>query len=250
MRMLTVRSIKLETREDKETGKCYISGFIPYDSMSENLGGFIEIIRRGAFSKSLQEADIRCLWTHDTQHVCGRSKNGTITFEDRSDGLYFEDELPKTSWASDLSESVTRGDTPGVSFGFQTVKDRWTYDEDAGTATRELLEVKLLEVSVGVAFPAYSETNSSVSTRELAQDAGINLDVIGKVLSLRKYKTDYTCSDTDAKEIRSIITNLEKLLPDKKPDEESRSTQNNKPEISTCEERERDLALLEMEADL
>jgi uncharacterized protein len=251
-RMLTVRSVQMETREDG--GKKYISGFIPYDSMSEDLGGFIEIIRQGAFTKSLQEADIRCLWNHDAEKVCGRSGNSTLTLEDRADGLHFEAELPAVSWAGDLFASVSRRDAPGVSFGFIPVKDRWTFDDTGnGNDTRELLEVRLFEVSVGVTFPAYPESSCSASTRELAQQAGINLDVIGKVLSLRKYKKDYICGDTEAAQIRAIIGSLTELLPEDKPEteEESRSADSSKPDgQSTCEERERDLALLELEAEI
>jgi uncharacterized protein len=250
-RIFSIRSIKMETRE--ENGKRHIAGVIPYDSMSEEMYGFREIIRKGAFTKSLQEGDIRCLWNHDTQKVCGRSKADTLTLEDREDGLHFDDELPATSWSADLFESVSRRDAPGVSFGFQTVKDRWTYDETGnGTDQRELLEVRLFEVSVGVAFPAYPESGCTASTRSLAQEAGINLDIVGKVLSLRKYRTDYICSDADAAEIRNIIGSLQKLLPDGKPaaGTESRTIVPDKPdEKSTCEARERDLALLELEAE-
>ena len=250
-RILTVRSVQMETREDG--GKKFISGVIPYDSMSEDLGGFTEIIRAGAFAKSLKESDIRCLWNHDAERVCGRSGNSTLTLEDRADGLHFEAELPAVSWAGDLFESVSRRDAPGVSFGFIPVKDRWTFDETGnGSDTRELLEVRLFEVSVGVTFPAYPDSSCSASTRELALEEGIDLDLIGKVLSLRKYKNDYVCRDSEAAQIRAVIGNLTKLLPDEKPEtgEESRSAGISKPDSpSTCEERERELALLELEAE-
>lgn len=251
-RMLTVRSVQMETREDG--GKKFISGVIPYDSMSEDLGGFIEVIRAGAFTKSLQEADIRCLWNHDAEKVCGRSGNSTLTLEDRTDGLHFEAELPAVSWAGDLFASVSRRDAPGVSFGFIPVKDRWTFDDTGkGSDMRELLEVRLFEVSVGVTFPAYPESNCSASTRELALEQGIDLDLIGKVLAIRRCKNDYVCRDSEASRIREVISSLEKLLPADKPaaGEESRSADSSKPDGQpTCEERERDLALLELEAEI
>jgi len=131
-----------------------------FDRPSEELGGFTEIIRRGAFTKTLQEADVRALWNHDPNYVLGRTKSGTLSLAEDDHGLRIEIIPPDTTWARDLMESIRRGDVDQMSFGFRTIRDRWQTDEQ-GKVVRELLEVALYDVSP-VTFPAYPQTEVQV----------------------------------------------------------------------------------------
>jgi len=237
---------KIETRE--ADGSKHVMGNIPYNSASEKIGWFTEYIQPGAFTKTLQEGDIRCLWNHDTQKVCGRNKAQTLEFNDKEDGLHFDCTLPDTTWATDMYESIQRGDTTGVSFGFQVVKDQWTdtqEDDDTTTTRRDLLEVKLFEVSVGVTFPAYPDSISSVATRELAVDDDIDLDIVGRALLSKR--TNKPLGDKEKTTLRNSVDKIKSLLPE----EESRKE--DKPVLdidATYQERSRNLALLEMETTI
>ncbi len=231
-RELITRNIKtssLEVRE--EGGKNHISGIIPYDSMSEDLGGFREVIRKGAFTKTLREGDARCLWAHNTQYVLGRRSAGTLDFKDEADGLHFDCTLPATSWASDVFETVSRRDAPGVSFGFYVIKDSWTRGQGKEPVLRELLEVNMLEVSVGVAFPAYPESDSESSTRALFEKSGISLEKLAAVLSKSAGKNDYICEGEELETVRSAVSAFTALLP-REPDPVQ--AKDGKPEASTC----------------
>jgi HK97 family phage prohead protease len=234
-----------------EGGKRYVSGLIPFDSMSEDLGGFREIIRKGAFTKTLQESDVRALWAHDTRYVIGRSKIGTFTLEERSDGLFVEAELPNTTWANDLAESVSRRDVPGMSFGFRAIKDVWTAGASGTSDLRELLEVQLFEVSFGVAFPAYPESDSVVSARDWFRAAGADEDTVSIVLAKRESDPDYKLSDRESDSIRSMIRGLTGLLGEsesgrsRENDGEEREEPGDKPTT-----RARRLALLEFETGI
>ncbi len=140
-----------------------LSGYIArFDSDSEDLGGFTERIERGAFAESLATRDVVALIGHDHNVVVGRLSSGTLRLQEDDRGLRFEVDLPDTSAARDLKTLVTRGDLMGCSFGF-------TLDpEDAVVGRRgkqkivTLKRVNLIEVSVGVAFPAYPATSSMV----------------------------------------------------------------------------------------
>ena len=225
-------SSRVEVRS-KDDGKRSVAGVIPYDKESENLGYFTEIIRKGAFDRSLKDRDIVCLWSHNSQYVLGRVSAKTLSLEDRSDGLHFECELSGASWASDVYETIARGDVPGVSFGFRIISDKWTRHEGEPDL-RELLDVDLFEISVGVAFPAYPD--ASASTRELFRNAGIDIDRLSEVLSRAKGGND--CLDeADVEVFRSTISTLEKLIPE--------------PEAVPAEPaylcRKRELELLELE---
>jgi len=160
---IDLKKAQLETRE--EGGVKQLVGFIPYGKKSHNLGGFIEIINPTAFRKSLADGyDVKALVSHDSGMILGRVKNSTLSLEDSADGLRAVVTLGNTSYAQDLWENVKRGDAPGLSFGFQTVEDKWMQTEEE--TVRELVSVRLLEVSFGVVWPAYEDTTASVRSRE------------------------------------------------------------------------------------
>lgn len=138
-----------------------ISGYAAvFNVLSKDLGGFREMIKPGAFRKSVFEDDVRALWNHDPNYILGRTKNGTLKLYEDNVGLHFEVIPPAADWAAGLLESIRRGDVDGCSFAFRAVEDDWR--SEAGEMIRYLSEVKLFDVSP-VVYPAYSET--SVTTR-------------------------------------------------------------------------------------
>jgi HK97 family phage prohead protease len=152
-----------------------------YGALSLDLGGFREEIAPGCFDAAIREDDIRALFNHDKNLVLGRSapakgvSTATITSDAR--GLLVDvPELPNTSYARDLVESLRRSDVDQSSFGFRTVEDEWR--EDRGQVVRTLKEARLFDVSV-VTFPAYPDTMAEARSVALAY-AEIRA---GKVLS-------------------------------------------------------------------
>lgn len=136
-----------------------------FDSESEDLGGFVETIARGAFRRALaDEPDVRALFNHDSNYVLGRTTNGTLRLGEDPRGLVAEFEAPDTQYARDLRELVKRGDVNQMSFAFTVARDDWRERPD-GTIHRRVLEVdRLYDVSL-VTTPAYPET-SAESVRE------------------------------------------------------------------------------------
>jgi len=135
-----------------------------------------EIIRPGAFTKTLQEAKrIVLLWNHDHAKPIASTDAGTLEL--------FEDELglgiratPNmgTTWAQDAVAAIAGGEVSQMSFGFDIVRQRMTQNDEGDTWLRELLEVKLYEVSA-VTFPWYDTTE--VSVREDAERNGTTLHI-------------------------------------------------------------------------
>lgn len=138
-----------------------------FNSLSEDLGGFREMIRPGAFKESLGRGDdIRALVGHDSTMIIGRRSAKTLDISEDERGLKVEIAVPDTTAGRDLLVSVRRGDINSMSFGFNTVKDEWSRSNMQGDIVyrRELIQVDLFEISA-VAFPAYHE--SSVQERSL-----------------------------------------------------------------------------------
>ncbi|MCB1727223.1 MAG: HK97 family phage prohead protease [Gammaproteobacteria bacterium] len=125
---------------------------------SHDLGGFREIVRSGAFARSLKSSGhVRALYDHDGRSVLGRVGAGTLRLAEDTRGLHFEIDLPPTTVGKDLAVLVERGDVAGASFAFRVPPngDEWR-NTDSGIV-RELLDVDLHEITV-TADPAYPDT--------------------------------------------------------------------------------------------
>jgi len=136
-----------------------------FNSLSEDLGGFREQIAPGAFAKTLDSADIRALFNHDSNIVLGRNKSGTLRLKEDETGLAIEIDPPDTQAARDLIVSMKRGDISQMSFGFRTIADNWAKVND--TWVRTLLEIDLFDVSP-VTYPAYISTDVAVRSMQSA----------------------------------------------------------------------------------
>ena len=156
------REVRAEVRED---GSTHVVGYgAVFDELSPEMWGFRELIEPGAFKKTLKEADIRSLFNHDPNFVLGRNVAGTLELEEDETGLRYDVTVPDAQWARDLVASIERGDVSGASFGFDKVKDKWEHDDEKGTATRRLLEVRLYDVGP-VTFPAYPQTSAEARAK-------------------------------------------------------------------------------------
>ena len=158
IRYTAAKELRVQTATD---GTRTISGMIPYNFRSCDLGSFTEIIAPGAFASALAPgADVLCLRDHDAKLLMGRSTSSTLVLTDSPAGLTFRCILPKTQSAMELAESIDRKDLTGVSFGFTTNADVWTSDEQ-GNVLRTLVSVNLQEISP-CSFPAYAFSSVSI----------------------------------------------------------------------------------------
>ena len=134
-----------------------------FNSMSEDLGGFREIILPGAFSEVLDN-DVRALYNHDSNYLLARTTSGTLELKEDDKGLYYRFEMPNTSYGNDMLELFRRGDLSQSSFGFTVEKDSWRMEE--GQHVRYIERVgSLFDVSP-VVYPAYASASSGLRSAE------------------------------------------------------------------------------------
>jgi len=134
-----------------------------YNSDSEWMGGFYEQIATGAFDE-VMDNDTRAYFNHDENLLLGRVSSGTLRLGSDERGLYYEVDLPNTSYANDLVELMKRGDVNQSSFAFLIDRDRW--EERDGKTYRIIEKVsRLLDVSP-VAQPAYPDATSELMMRK------------------------------------------------------------------------------------
>jgi len=164
----------------------YLSVFDVIDSDND-------IIRRGAFKKSIQERGvdsgsnrkIAFLRYHDWQQPIGKF----LELSEDEKGLFAVGQLSNSTLGNDTFEDYKDGIITEHSIGFQYVKDkiRWIDDEtkEAG-GFFEVSEVKLWEGSA-VTFGANEFTNvvevaKSEGKTETAQKISTEIDLISKAL--------------------------------------------------------------------
>ena len=134
-----------------------------FNSMSEDLGGFREIILPGAFSNVLDN-DVRALYNHDSNYLLARTTSGTLELKEDDKGLYYRFEMPNTSYGNDMLELFRRGDLSQSSFGFTVEKDSWRMEQ--GQHVRYIERVgSLFDVSP-VVYPAYASASSGLRSAE------------------------------------------------------------------------------------
>ncbi len=164
-----------EVRAHEQAGGGHlITGYAAvFNSLSEDLGGFREIIRPGAFKETLAgEHDIRGLVNHEPTQLLGRTASGTMRLKEDRRGLKYDIDAPKTTAAADVVESIQRGDMSGSSFSFRVRGEdgeNWTDGEGSDGeffVIRELLSLDVMDVGP-VTFPAYSASVAETTKRSL-----------------------------------------------------------------------------------
>lgn len=115
--------------------------------MSDWLGPFTEVVRQGAFAKTLNEgADVPFLVNHGGLTLA-RTKSGTMQLAEDDTGLHVEARLdPASPHVAALRSAMDRGDVDEMSFGFWITRQQWSPDFDQ----RDILEVSLNKGDVSV----------------------------------------------------------------------------------------------------
>jgi HK97 family phage prohead protease len=159
-RNFVIDGCKIETRADgDDSSKTIIGHAAVFNELSENLGGFREIIKPGAFREAIEQDDVRALFNHNPDFILGRNKSGTLKLSEDERGLAIEITPPDTQVGRDLVVSMERGDITQMSFGFRVKAGGQSWGEDEnGEIVRTLSDLKLFDVSP-VTYPAYPQTD-------------------------------------------------------------------------------------------
>lgn len=161
---LRIITMPVEMRE--VDGRPVIEGYAAvFNRMSDDLGGWQEVIDPGAFALVLTD-DVRSLWQHSPLHVLGRLRSGTLSIWEDEVGLQYQVVPPDAQWARDALITIKRGDVDQSSFAFSVLPDgeRWMLDE-SGRVVRHIVRVARLYDVSPVTFPAYPETSVDVRSK-------------------------------------------------------------------------------------
>lgn len=159
---------ELKTRAETDGDK-YIEGyFAVFNQETQLWGDEYERIAPGAFTTSLTNNDIRCLFNHDTGFVMGRMASQTLELREDAHGLWGRVKInPDDSQAMDVYARVQRGDISGCSFGFYPTREEWSSRAGGGTLWT-VKEADTHEVSI-CTFPAYPQTEIQARQADFEQ---------------------------------------------------------------------------------
>src|SRR5215207_9929256 len=142
-----------------------LRGLIPYGVESRDLGGFREVIDKGALANA-DLGDLIATREHDRSKLLGRHPS-TLTTEDRDDGFAWAVELPNSPAGNDVRVAVERGDLRATSWRMVVARDRWDGDVRHVERIAELLDVTV------TAAPAYAAAAAELRSQpDLRPTAG------------------------------------------------------------------------------
>lgn len=163
----------LECRANEDGSWTLVGMASVFDSQSEDLGGFREVISRGAFRKVLKREglDVLALWNHDSQLILGRTTSGTLQLRETPQGLEYQVTVAPTTYGNDLKVLMERGDVHASSFAFRvdSTGQQWEHQPD-GTLLRTITEFSDLTDVSPVSVPAYSATSATVARNQDSSD--------------------------------------------------------------------------------
>lgn len=135
--------------------------------MQDWLGPFTEVVRKGAFTKTLAEnADVPFLINHSGMTLA-RTKSGTMRLAEDDTGLHTEADLdPASPHVQALRSAMDRGDLDEMSFAFWVTRQTWSPDFEQ----RDILEVAMNKGDVSIVnYAANPNTaGATLNSRDLA----------------------------------------------------------------------------------
>lgn len=172
--MVKKDNLEIRTSEVLTDSKTIYGKAISFDTLSVDLGGFRETIKRGAITQDLiNHSDIFARTNHKDDYILARSKNGkgSLSLELRDDGLYFSFELPNTEKGNELREHIKRGEITQCSFAFITATEANSevWRNENGIIFRDIYKIGYLGDVAPVYKPAYEETYVSMRAMECAK---------------------------------------------------------------------------------
>jgi HK97 family phage prohead protease len=182
--------VKLEVRAAASgtSGPSTVEGYAsvtetPFE-MYDWLGPYCEVVRQGAFAKTLTETpQVQLLLNHGGLSMA-YTKAGSLRLSEDSTGLHMEADVnPARGDVGDMLAAISDGDVDEMSFAFRVTRQMWSPDYDQ----RDILEVDLHRGDVSVVnFGANPATSVGTAMRAADLDRLDEVDARALIERLQK----------------------------------------------------------------
>lgn len=200
---INYKSFKTEYKIDLKKNE-----FQGHAAAFDNIDAGGDIIRRGAFKKTINEFTkrIKVLWQHDPHSPIGKA----IHLEEDSKGLFVHAKISETTLGKDAMVLMRDGVVNELSIGYDPKK----FELNNDTGIRELLEVKLWE------FSPVTWAMNDMATISAAKDitTAQAIDQLNKVI-----KSSDKMTEEEVKSINDILERWKALTNDQEPSKDTPS---------------------------
>lgn len=236
--MVKKSDYEIRTSEVLADNKTIYGKAISFETLSVDLGGFRETIKRGAITQELiDNSDIFARTNHDNDYILARSKNGkgSLSLELRNDGLYFSFELPNTEKGNELREHIKRGEITQCSFAFNAAKEKnaEVWRNENGIIYRDIYKIGYLGDVAPVYNPAYEETYVSMRAKECVKTLKEEEELKAMQEEDETEEIDETTNETE----EEVVTN-EEVIEDETEEAVEEEKDNEETEVIEKEEKE------------
>jgi len=170
----------------------------PYE-MQDWLGPYTEVVRSGAFTKTLSEgADVAFLVNHEGLTLA-RTKSGTLALGEDAGGLTVEARLDAASpHVLALRSAMDRGDVDEMSMAFRCMRQEWSPDY----MQRDIIEVSLDKGDVSAVNYGANPYTTGATMRKRAAE-GITVEALG--LALRELRAGASISTANMAVLQTVL---------------------------------------------
>lgn len=173
--------VQLDVRA-QQGGKTLVTGYAsvteePYE-MWDMFGAYSEVVRAGAFAKTLGEnPQVQLLLNHEGLAMA-YTKAGTLRLSEDGTGLHMEAEVnPARRDVGDMLAALADGDVDEMSFAFRVMRQNWSPDYEQ----RDIVEVSLNRGDVSV-------VNFGANPATMVALRGLDIDRMGDVEARALYE--------------------------------------------------------------
>ena len=155
-----------------------------FNSLSEDLGGYVERIAPGAFDGTTDALDVFALWNHNPDFVIASTNDRSLQLSIDEQGLMSAITPMDTQTIRDLVVTpIQQGKIRKMSFAFDIGEADWSVE--GGRDVRNIRKVARLYDVSPVCYPAYPQTNISARTLEVLMStlSGSQRDALVSVLT-------------------------------------------------------------------
>ncbi len=173
-----------------------------YNTISQNLGGFVERVLPTFFNRSHSRGwpDVMARYNHEDNMLLGTTAAGTLALSLDDIGLSYDVTPPRAR--ADVLELVQRGDVRKSSFAFIASEDDWAMSEDQNYPLRSLMNGTLVDVAP-VNSPAYLSTTAGLRSMDPVEVKRLQLGPDAAYASLAAKMS------ADLAEVRSLASENE-----------------------------------------
>lgn len=195
----TATDLQAVTRDDAGKITKTIQGYaITFDTLSVDLGGFIEVIKPGALD-GVDLSDVKLIYAHEDNQILGRASAGNLQVKVDAKGLFFIATLADTTRAHDVYADIEAGNLKGMSFKYNIKPngDTWTRDIN-GQLLHTVNQIHQVSELTVTAYPAFADTSV-----ELKRSAEQHMKG-----NTRDMATDTQAPTTDAPKADDVLTKI------------------------------------------